>query len=432
MPLNRSINFLLVFVGLCGAQAQAFEPAPAVVINPKEAVEALIQNPVDMTGKDALRSLAGDPRYSKSKYEIDRFLELLDYSELLKRRVGELEENAQSAFQRLPGSLGEDAIKKVNDLRGELFGVEPAPERISSTLTDLLKKEPVDFAGLNRAYWEYKNKLFSRMLQLQSLLEHFKEPPKVVKMKVIEVPKVEQPPQAAPGENFKKRLAQMSMNLYEKDTQIADKDGRITELGNQLKEVEERLALIQRIMQEKDSQIQKFQVQVNQVNQGEEDDNKINQFELKTLQDKLAQFESTFAAQTASQKSEMNSLRAQVEKQEATIAKYEGELLRRREEIVKLKTDVFYKDKQKTELDQVLASKDDKLLELKGMLEIYQFKLRDVHYGLIEKNQEVETLKQQLQELKHELTQARQQKDLKERIDYISNVYNGFYERNGE
>jgi hypothetical protein len=183
------------------------------------------------------------------------------------------------------------------------------------------------------------------------------------------------------------QLAGMSLERYQRDKLLADKEARVNELETVIRDNGERWNLSQRIMQEKEERIRSLETQTLE------------------LQKNGPSTETTAIASPADAQTESNSQKilALEEQMQNLNDKYlliEARLQAKDQEIAKLQETVAVKENRLTDFERAFVSKDNKLIELNGIVQIYKGKLENAISSLREKEETLKRLEERLNSVK--------------------------------
>ena len=182
-------------------------------------------------------------------------------------------------------------------------------------------------------------------------------------------------------------LAGMSLEAYEKNKAIADRDEFIAELKNVLTDTKERLSLVQRIIQEKDKHVQKLKKQVSDLQtvvSKEADPASIN-----ILKNDMSDLQAKLQTQSESSRSQIALLEQKINDINAKYTELELLVKAKENEIFQLRETVIAKDNKIRNFNNIFTLKDNKLMELRGIVQIYKGKLTDTTSDLKSKEEKL-------------------------------------------
>ena len=196
-------------------------------------------------------------------------------------------------------------------------------------------------------------------------------------------------------------LAGMTLQIYEKDNQLAQKSEDATKLSSNLQEAEERLSLVQRIIQEKDDQITQLQKAVSDIQDhlGKTSPSSSPQMgvpEMGAVRSELDQLHHTVVNEIARNKDTIIAMQEQLDALTLKYQALETVLQRRDDQIVELKDHLIHKDLIISDIQSHIVSKEGELAVMSGVAEIYRDKLHKTLTELDKRNEEVQKLRQQL------------------------------------
>ena len=201
--------------------------------------------------------------------------------------------------------------------------------------------------------------------------------------------------------DLKRDMAGMSLELFEKNKIIDDQKEQISTLETAFLEARERFNLVQRIIQEKDARISvlETEMKINSESVASSVDSDIDS--LHDLKAELEELQVDLERQSVSSFEKIVALEQKVyaltEKHVAT----QKEVVQKNYQIKGLKEIVSKNATKLLKYKKVFSSKDQKLMELNGIVEIYQGKLADVYSALKERNYELRSLEQKMDNLLH-------------------------------
>lgn len=193
-----------------------------------------------------------------------------------------------------------------------------------------------------------------------------------------------------------REIAGLSLEIYEKEKIIADKDTRLQKIQAMLADAHSRLMLVQQIIQEKDAEIAKLEAVIKHIpantaipmDHPETDDSS----------DLRALIRDELHAQIAVYKKQIQSLETQFVQMREQYQTLEQDLAARDEKIGQLSDMVAKQTAMLKRQELVASSKDEKLLEMDGVIRIYKGRLDDVYAELKQKQERLKMLEHQLAE----------------------------------
>ncbi len=203
--------------------------------------------------------------------------------------------------------------------------------------------------------------------------------------------------------NLKQQLADISLDLVDKDKTIMQKDDQIAHLSQQIQEIQERVLLIQRIMQEKDEKMQVLN-ETFQKNAGNyEQQIHASQAQIKAMQGELSALKQELEKRTLDYVLQREALRRFIARKLELAQRYRLQLKEYNGKVDTLQKSLLARDEKLADLDHILSSQDQKLLQLNGIVEIYKNKLGETYKILREKNEKIIIMEQQLEDLQKQL-----------------------------
>ena len=215
-----------------------------------------------------------------------------------------------------------------------------------------------------------------------------------------------------------KDLADMAMQAYEKDQQLANKEERLRSVETELMDSHEKMNLVQRIIQEKDDQLLSMEEEVielhNSIKEDREPEYKHNYTfgknastqNLKKNTEKMVLLERQFdvlnkkyinlADRLELQDGQLSQLRRNIQLKNDKIVKFKREKDR---EVFLLRKTIADKNADIAHLNRNVYSRDEQLLQLSNIVDIYKTKLQKTMAVLAEKSDKLEHLEQQFLEL---------------------------------
>ena len=424
-------------------------------------IQALFFAPSNQVARKNLRSLVEKKDFeSKSvKLQILRFVELSDYITFLRERIQKLEtENKESIQSLLQEARGHDPrqgdIKEIRrQIENQSVTLIPVPEeiqreywdraaklvRINKYFTDVKESLVSRFSFALSAY-ERLNTLKSQLAQTatedqrQQQVEHYEGQLTAAKRELVSRDEVLKQQETAmrslKGDLAKVRadfdqlhsrlegtsqkirdltdkLADMSMQVYEKDALLAQKNGFNGQLTAELNDAKERWELVQKIIQEKDGQIKNLEEKINEFNtrgaSAMAGDQKMGNLSenLAALQTKMEKAEKTNHEMISSLRKELALLQEQYTQLDKTAQEKDAFIER-------LKTDVVTRDRKLANIVGFFNAYDQDIAQLNGVVEIYRGKLSATHALLTDRDQKVQNLEKQVVELKEKFNKLQQ------------------------
>lgn len=198
--------------------------------------------------------------------------------------------------------------------------------------------------------------------------------------------------------NVTKELASMSLDLFSKDKMLNDRNIKNGELERELYDAQERLNLVQHIMSQKDKKIADLEGEVEILNSDLSQTVKIDNVSFEISENTNESTANTQQGLKASSPSEKVGPSVVIDK----LKMKEMEIFQLRDRLNKMEGEV-------NALNRIFNSKDQKLLELVSMLEIYKGKLYDAQVDMTKSNERILDMARELKELKEILNLHKKQ-----------------------
>lgn len=341
----------------------------------KHSSQALLKNFDDIKAREFFRSFAVDPKWVNSKYQmrVMRINELLEYIDLLQKRVVTLEQNRRRLKQSLDknftaGTSLEEWESELRNKRNTNISLPTPPE-----------KESVDY--LKNFLAQKKDRLVDIVRILQKENDFLKEAAAIRPRQKISV--------------LTDQLAGKTLELIEKDSLLAEQKENFQSLENSLEEAQERLNLVQHIIQEKDQRIQVLEKDVTQMQALTQQGYEINQKNIEDLKTQFVQLHDDLSGQMAVNDDKITALENLLAEQEKRLARYAMEMRVKSKHIGDLTDRLQKKNKALVETNFLMESQDRKIVELDGIIQIYKSKLSETNQILREKVEKIRSLETQ-------------------------------------
>jgi chromosome segregation ATPase len=425
---------------------------------------AFLLDPQSKTAKESLQKIAGEQSYSGSKgLKILRFIDQVEYIDFLTSRYQGLVEENGRLLQYLQDNqnLAKDTalLEKFNAVEGQIKAKPSALPRVGligfagdeaksmdlNALISQLAQERTDLAK-EVGFWEDQNNqlrslrktvLFANSAenpavaaekyksQLDEVADRVKDKDELlsVQQQNIEYFKTElaavRSDFTSLQDKFKNtdvkiseltnKIAGMSAEIFEKNKIIIEKEDLAASLQKDLGVANEKINLVQRIIQEKDDRISALEkematVQTSAASTGHPADSQV----LKVQSD-LKDFEVQFKEQMEKSRERIVSLEVQYAD---LTTKYEALLQdtqAKDAQVAALKNTVTQKNVLANQYKDAFLQTDEKANQLIGMIEIYRGKLSEVKQHLSSKEDELRQLQGVLFDL-NTITPASQSK----------------------
>ncbi len=193
-----------------------------------------------------------------------------------------------------------------------------------------------------------------------------------------------------------KKLAEMSMVILEKDKNLKEKDTYAAKLQQQISEANEKMNLVQRIIQEKDDRIALLEKEMSQISINVNAQSSSSNPEVVQLKKDFKLFQEQFKLQMERSRERIIGLEMQfvdlTEKYQALVLDIQTKDF----QISLLKGDLNKKDVSINQYREAFLSTNEKANELIGMVDIYRAKLLETKETLLLKEKELNQLKGQI------------------------------------
>ena len=246
----------------------------------KQRSQVLLQNPADTAAREYFKVFGARKENENSKYHIrvTHINELCEYIDLLEDRRRILKQNNEKLKQ---GLSQDPASAALPDEAGPL----PFPKTAAEELSGMGSPDKA-IDHLRNFLTQKKNQLIKGVLALQKESGLLKK----MQQRVLAESSENLPPLVKPQQKVSAltgQLAGKTLELMEKDSFLTEQKEDFKFLENSLKEAEERLGLVQRIIQEKDEKILVLQKDVAQMQALTQESYALNQ---RSIEDLKVQF----------------------------------------------------------------------------------------------------------------------------------------------
>lgn len=348
-------------------------------------------------------------RFSLSQqFELNRFLELADYIQFLYDRLDYFAESNQNLYEYIAQNCPEnDSVKE--SIRWIADKLNPGEHHLDPVmgLSSLFDRDRGDFNFYNDILLDKKRILLGvlseRLMvnrELRRIKNELKNRQPLTKQKTFHA----LPSRKATTEpdwkkeldsmraqllamheqmqlndkrvtELTKEIAGMSLELYEKNKVLGERESSLMQMQNLFNDAQARMALVQRIIQEKDEQIRRLEEQVAKVaSPGKNEElspSSKNQESLRVL------VQGEVKEQIDSYQKQINSLEAQFSDLRQRYIEITAQLEVRDKKITQLQDVMINNEIALKRYELIVASKDEKLLELDGIIKIYKGRLED-------------------------------------------------------
>ena len=194
-------------------------------------------------------------------------------------------------------------------------------------------------------------------------------------------------------------LAKKSLEAFEKDTLLTEQKQNFASLQTSLQEAEERLNLVQRIMQEKDVKVQAMEKDLKTMQAFTDQYSHSNEENFAAFKREFSQVQDQLVEQLLLNQQRISSLEQLLAQQQKklvllnTVNHVKGKKIDQMNELL------MVRNKQVRGMAEVIESKDDTLLEFDGIVDIYRAKLIQANKLLQEKIERIRKLEKQSADL---------------------------------
>lgn len=192
-----------------------------------------------------------------------------------------------------------------------------------------------------------------------------------------------------------KRIADMSMEVFEKDKLLSQKDVFVAELQKEVNEASEKMNLVQRIIQEKDARIASLEKDMLQIQVAINSDDISANKEIAQFKSELKEFESQFKLQMEKSRDRIISLEVQLadlsQKQQLLLA----DIQMKNFQIASLNTNLEKRSISAAQYKEAFLVTNQEVNKLIGMVDIYRTKFTEAKQILIAKEAELYRLNEQ-------------------------------------
>jgi len=201
-------------------------------------------------------------------------------------------------------------------------------------------------------------------------------------------------------------VAGKSMEIIEKERDISNYREQVQTVADTLMEAQERLSLAQRIIQDKDRQVQRLEDKMAEfqviAKQGSEQSKKNIEF----LRNEFIRLEKSLRHRLTISDDKITALENLGAEQEQMLAMHVIEMQQKDWAINAINEDLIEKNIEIADIHNVIRSKDQKLIESNGIFQIYQAKLKDANTLLQEKIKRIEALEKDFTGVQHNITSS--------------------------
>lgn len=189
-----------------------------------------------------------------------------------------------------------------------------------------------------------------------------------------------------------KKLAAMSMEVFEKNKILADKDSRAADLEKEILDAHEKMSLVQRIIQEKDERIASLEKEMTQLQVAVSKSGASSDQNVAQMKTDMDDFKAQFKSQMAKSRERIIGLEIQFLDITHKYQALAHDVHIKDTQIAALRSTVQNKDVAINQYRDAFLSTDKKANELIGMVEIYRGKLSETKQSLLLKEEELRRL----------------------------------------
>jgi hypothetical protein len=431
-------------------------------LNPatQQYIKTLLNDTSNSQAKEKLQEIARDISdwSSAEKQSLLRFLELIEYINFLRDRQMYLENNNELLVQfileqvndnepirqelnRIQKSLNtaqpQDAMGSLKSLQSDnVLPINQLNEELARIKKDFLSYLEM-LQDVNRQLRQEKGRVLKQQFssrkpsfktpirreQIQDIRERLIEKDLFLKRQEEnysqlsqEMSSVHKQFQALQGQlqatdqkitDLTRELAGMSLAVFEKEKALADRENRMNVLAAELNEAQERLNLVQRIIHEKDDRIQTLEQEVTSIQKTSIPSSPKDQDarDVGDIKENMIVMQEEWRSQALANSEKIAVLEAKLQGLAEKYQKVAGVIQEKELEITQLKGNVSNREETISRLQKIFLSKDQKIVELNGIVEIYKSKLSDALATLEEREGALQTIELKLQDVELNLNE---------------------------
>ena len=191
------------------------------------------------------------------------------------------------------------------------------------------------------------------------------------------------------------QLTQKSLDIYEKDALLAQQQDGYVSLQDSLQEAQERLSLVQRIMEEKDAKIQAMARDVKTLQAFAEQYHATSDESVQALRREFIGLQKELIGQISISREKIEVMEGVVARQgkQMTVLNIAGRAKGKR--IGQMNQALAQKNQKIKQREQIIGWQGERLVESGGILEIYKDKLHETSRMLKEKIKRIRELEKQ-------------------------------------
>ncbi|MCB9771725.1 MAG: hypothetical protein H6754_04185 [Candidatus Omnitrophica bacterium] len=188
------------------------------------------------------------------------------------------------------------------------------------------------------------------------------------------------------------KLAAMSMEVFEKNKILAEKDHRAADLEKEILDAHEKMSLVQRIIQEKDERIASLEKEMMQLQVAVSNGGALSDQNVAQMKADMDDFKTQFKAQMEKSRDRIIGLEIQFVDITQKYQALAHDVQVKDTQIAALKSTVQKKDVAINQYRDAFLSTDKKANELIGMVEIYRGKLSETKQSFFLKEEQLRRL----------------------------------------
>ena len=363
--------------------AQTHQPVEAI----REYVQVLLFDPSHPAAKSSLRKIASsyDEEFLKYRMRVYRIQELLDYIFFIKQQISSSPEGPAAVQETFDLDAGQERnaldgiieylartkrklVDQYWELQGRSAGLAQRPKTVS--LTRAADVQPKENLGV----------LQFQMDRLRQEVNNLKEIVSSSEKRIAALAS---------------QLTQKSLDIYEKDALLAQQQDGYVSLQDSLQEAQERLSLVQRIMEEKDAKIQAMARDVKTLQAFAEQYHATSDESVQALRREFIGLQKELIGQISISREKIEVMEGVVARQgkQMTVLNIAGRAKGKR--IGQMNQALAQKNQKIKQREQIIGWQGERLVESGGILEIYKDKLHETSRMLKEKIKRIRELEKQ-------------------------------------
>ena len=419
------ISGIILFLFVWSSLFYSAQAAPLTASDPDDAFQNVLQT--ILNDQDAARALSTlkkmivEERWVRGdRLKMEQAAELLGYIQFLKNRLSQLENRYSQLWGFLrdaPGgsdSLPDEKVKQLAEASGvgleEKDDILVGQKGIDDLLT-VLKMRKADYVQRIQTLRQ-KNEELSALISNLAIERTSKN----LSGASTKDERGQSGQVKRQVEALNREVAAKSLELFEKDNMVVEQKGDLRKVEKELFDVQQRLDLTQRIIQEKDGIIDSLEAHLERLKTQPDPDSQRYQQQFEAVQLKLSVLEDRLEKQNLLSETRLVALEKLLADQEKRIAGFGIIIKEKNQEIALLDQALSAREFELMDLHKVLSSQDDKIIELDGIIQIYKAKLKDLRER-IASSEEAGVLTQHIDHTQRQLDQSQTAtEDLYQRI----------------